>query len=54
VAGVTSTFVARATRERLQRAAQAEAREEEHIEAQLTDLAVRLDRIEQTLSRLAR
>jgi len=54
VAGVTSTFVARATRDRLQRSAQAEAREEEHIEAQLTDLALRLDRIEQTLSRLAR
>ena len=53
VAGITSTFVARATRERLRRAAQEEQQEEERIEAQLGDLASRLDRIEQTLSRLA-
>jgi voltage-gated potassium channel len=54
VAGVTSTFVARATRERLRRAAQEEEQEDQKIEAQLGDLAARLDRIEQTLSRLAR
>jgi voltage-gated potassium channel len=54
VAGITSTFVARATRERLRKAAQDEEREDERIEAQLGDLAARLDRIEQTLSRLAR
>jgi voltage-gated potassium channel len=54
VARITSTFVARATRERLRKAAQDEEREDERIEAQLGDLAARLDRIEQTLSRLAR
>jgi voltage-gated potassium channel Kch len=54
VAGITSTFVARATRDRLRRAAEQEEQEEERIEAQLGDLAARLDRIEQTLSRLAR
>jgi voltage-gated potassium channel len=54
VAGITSTFVARATRERLRKAAHDEQREDERLQAQLADLAARLDRIEQTLSRLAR
>jgi voltage-gated potassium channel len=47
VAAVTSTFVARATREHQQEQETAEAR----IEARFDDLAERLDRMEQALSR---
>jgi voltage-gated potassium channel Kch len=47
VAAVTSTFVARATRER----AQDEQTSEERIHARFDDLAGRLDRVEQALSR---
>jgi voltage-gated potassium channel Kch len=47
VAAVTSTFVARATRDRRQE----EQSSEERIEARFDDLAARLDPMEQALSR---
>ena len=47
VAAVTSTFVARATREHQQDEQTAEAR----IQARFDDLAARLDRVERALSR---
>jgi voltage-gated potassium channel Kch len=53
VAAITSTFVARAARERDRGTALAEDAEARRIEARLDDLAARLDRVEQLLSRLA-
>jgi voltage-gated potassium channel Kch len=50
---ITSTFIERARRERQRTTAASEAREEKDVDARLDDLAARLDRIEQTLSRLA-
>jgi voltage-gated potassium channel len=52
VAAITSTFVARATRERERAEADEEDRDEERIEARFDDLAARLDRVEALLSRL--
>jgi voltage-gated potassium channel len=49
---ITSTFIERARRERQSEDAAGEAQEEKHLDARLDDLATRLDRIEQTLSRL--
>jgi voltage-gated potassium channel Kch len=50
---ITSTFVARAARERESALATGEESEEERLDARLDDLAGRLDRIEQALSRLS-
>jgi voltage-gated potassium channel len=52
-ATITSTFVARAEREREQKHAAAELSEQERIEARFDDLAARLDRVDETLARLA-
>ena len=52
VAGITSTFVARAEREREQREAVEEHREQERVEARFDDLAARLDRVEALLTHL--
>jgi len=49
IAAITSTFVARAARER----AQTETDDEIRLGAQLDDLSSRLERVEQTLTRLA-
>ena len=49
IAAITSTFVARAERER----AQADAEEDDRLGAQLDDLSSRLERVEQMLTRLA-
>jgi voltage-gated potassium channel len=49
IAAITSTFVARAARER----ARAETDDEIRLGAQLDDLSSRLERVEQTLTRLA-
>ena len=49
IAAITSTFVARAEKER----ARAETEEEHHLGAQLDDLSSRLERVEQMLTRLA-
>lgn len=52
-AAITSTFVARATRERMNVDAVEAEGAAERIDAHLADLALRLDRMEKTLSRLA-
>jgi voltage-gated potassium channel len=52
-ATITSTFVARAERERDEQHAAEERSEEERNEARFDDLAARLDRIEATLARFA-
>jgi voltage-gated potassium channel len=52
-ATITSTFVARAERERDERHSAEERSEQEQNEARFDDLAARLDRIEATLARLA-
>ena len=52
VAAITSTFVARAERERERAEAKDEAKDEERLEARFDDLTARLDRLEQMLSRL--
>jgi len=49
IAAITSTFVARAERER----ARAESDDEDRLSAQLDDLNSRLERVEQMLTRLA-
>src|SRR5262249_14232650 len=49
---ITSTFVARAARQRERVLATDEESEDERLNARLDDLATRLDRIEQALSRL--
>ena len=52
-ATITSTFVARAEMEYRRRAAESEADADEVLGARLDDLDARLDRIEQSLARLA-
>jgi voltage-gated potassium channel len=52
-ATITSTFVARAEREREQQQAAAELSEHQRTEARFDDLAARLDRIDATLARVA-
>ena len=52
-ATITSTFVARAEQQYRQRAAESEAASDEQLESRFDDLDARLDRIEQTLNRLA-
>ena len=52
-AAITSTFVARAARERTNVGAFEAASAADRIDEQLVDLALRLDRMEDTLSRLA-
>ena len=52
VAAITSTFVARAARERERAGAGAAESGEEHIGARFDDLAERLDRVETMLARL--
>jgi voltage-gated potassium channel len=52
-ATITSTFVARAEMQYRQRAAADEAASDEQLGLRLEDLDARLDRIEQTLNRLA-
>ena len=52
-AAITSTFVARATRERMNVDAVEAEGAAERIDAHLAELALRLDRMEKTLSRLA-
>jgi voltage-gated potassium channel len=54
VAAITSTFIARAERERERAEAPEEAREQRRIDARFDDLAARLDRVEAMLTRLAR
>ena len=54
VAAVTSTFVARATRDRERADKDQDETAEEQIDARFDDLAARLDRIEQALSRIAK
>lgn len=53
VAAITSAFIARAARERAQADGLAEETNETRLGARFDDLAARLDRVEQTLSRLA-
>ena len=53
VAAITSTFVARAARERREEEAAEDKSEAERIDARFDDLAARLDRVEGTLARLA-
>jgi voltage-gated potassium channel len=52
VAAITSTFVARAARERDQAEEKADRSGEERIDARFDDLAARLDRVEAMLARL--
>ena len=52
-AGITSTFVARAARERLATAEEAETDDASRIDARFDDLAEQLNRVESTLDRLA-
>jgi voltage-gated potassium channel len=52
IAAITSTFVARAQAEREATEASEEEAVEQRVEAQLDDLAARLDRVEAMLSRL--
>jgi voltage-gated potassium channel len=52
IAAITSTFVARAQEEREATEAGEEEAVEQRVEAQLDDLAARLDRVEAMLSRL--
>jgi voltage-gated potassium channel len=53
VAAITSTFVARAEREREQADAKEEDSGQERIDARFDDLAARLDRVEAMLTRLS-
>jgi voltage-gated potassium channel len=53
VAAITSTFIARAERERERAEAAEEASVEERIDARFDDLAGRLDRVEAMLARLS-
>jgi voltage-gated potassium channel len=52
IAAITSTFVARAEAEREATEAGEDEAAEQRVEAQLDDLAARLDRVEAMLSRL--
>ena len=52
VAAITSTFVARAERDREQAEAAEERSDEERLDARFDDLAARLDRVEAMLARL--
>jgi voltage-gated potassium channel len=52
-AAITSTFIARAERERASADAAGDEKAEERIDARFDDLAERLDRLEQLLSRPA-
>jgi voltage-gated potassium channel Kch len=52
-AGITSTFIARAERERESAGAAGDEKAEERLDARFDDLAVRLDRVEQLLTKLA-
>jgi voltage-gated potassium channel len=52
-ATITSTFVARAEREREERHSAEEQSEQQRTEARFDDLVTRLDRVEATLARLA-
>ena len=52
VAAITSTFVARAERERERAEAAEEESDEQRIDARFDDLAARLDRVEGMLTRL--
>jgi voltage-gated potassium channel len=52
-AAITSTFVARAARERFEVDAKATEATDERIDARLDDVVVRLERVESVLSRLA-
>ena len=51
---IASSFVARAEEQRIRLEAADDAREEERLSARLDDLAARLERIEQMVSRLSR
>jgi voltage-gated potassium channel len=51
IAAITSTFITRASRERRREPSEDVAPEEGSLQAQLDDLAARLDRIEKLLSR---
>ena len=53
VAAITSTFVARAERERKQAEAGEEESVEERVDARFDDLAARLERVETLLTRLS-
>lgn len=53
VASITSVFIARASRERGIKEDQADKAHRSQIDVRFDDLAARLDRIEETLSRLA-
>ena len=53
-AAITSTFVARAQREREQADQKAGDTEEQHLNARFNDLAERLDRLETMLSKLGK
>lgn len=53
-AAITSTFVARAERDRLHAEDKADDRRRDELDARLRDVSARLDRIEAMLSRLAR
>ena len=53
VAAITSTFVARAERERERAEAGEEESSEERMDARFDDLAARLDRVEAMLARLS-
>lgn len=52
-ATITSTFVARAEREREEKHSAEEQSEQQRTEARFDDLVTRLDRVEATLARLA-
>ena len=54
VAAITSTFVARAERERERAGAQAQETADDRDQARFDDLVERLDRLEQALSRLVK
>ena len=53
VAAITSTFIARAERERAEAEAIDEEQDERHVDARFDELSARLARIEATLARLA-
>jgi hypothetical protein len=52
VAAITSTFVARASRERDPADTEQEQSDEQRVNARFDDLVARLDRVERMLSRL--
>lgn len=52
IAAITSTFVARAARERGRAAAQGDGLEDERLQAQLADISSRLQNLETMLARL--